>query len=120
MVSPSYEKSMAASGKARAYVVKVASGLSGVFAHGKCALATRGAGAYAIGTVRNSPNECDVGAYFIITERQETNTSKRGESIKAELQTTAGSPKTEWILPLNRCLQRLFKGGLHSLSSRIF
>ena len=97
-----------ASGKARTYVVKVASGLPGFFVYGKCALATWGAGAYAVVTVHSSPNECDAGAHFIITERQETNKSKRGESIKAELQMTAGSPRAEWILPLNRCLQRSF------------
>ena len=107
---PRCEKSIGASGRARTYVMKVQSGLPGFGAYGKSAL-LRGAGAFAIVVVRRSANEADVGTYFIITERRETSKSKHGDTINAELQSTVGSPRTEWICSLNRRLQRLFRWG---------
>ena len=90
--------------------MKVQSGLPGFGAYGKSAL-LRGAGAFALVAVRRSANETDVGTYSVITERRETSKSKHGDTINAELQSTVGSPRAEWICSLNRRLQRLFGWG---------
>lgn len=103
---PRCEKSIGASGRARTYVMKVQSGLPGFGTYGK-STALRGAGAFGIVAVRRSANEADVGTYFIITERRERSKSKHGETVNAELQSTVGSPRAEWICSFNLRLQRL-------------